>query len=119
VTVDNEWEYSAGFLQALGGLAGRLEGHDIAVYDVAYSYLSFGSWSLVAGSRHRRLKFDFDGKENHLSVAESDFSDSQSRADWQTLPAPAIEAGIGVNFSKLFELVEAIAVKAFSCTAKG
>ncbi|MDZ7668314.1 MAG: hypothetical protein U5Q16_02445 [Gammaproteobacteria bacterium] len=117
MTVDDEWGYSAGFLSALASLVRELEQKEIAVYEVAYSYLSFGSWSAVVGTRHRRLRFDFDGKETELRIAEARFSDSRSLADWKSLPAPALEAGSGVNFQKLFELVKEIAKDTFSDTA--
>jgi hypothetical protein len=69
VTVDDDCGFSALFFAAVAELSGRLVARDIAVYEFTYSYLSFGSWTLVVGSRHRRLRFRFDGKEEHLEEA--------------------------------------------------
>ena len=119
MTVDDDSGFSALFFSAIAKLSGRLEAHDIAVYDFTYSYLSFGSWTLVAGSRHRRLRVQFDGKEDHIEIAESTFSDSQSQSEWRMLPPPTLNVGAGVNPSELFDLVEGVVVEAFSNEKEG
>lgn len=105
VTVDDDSGFSAAFLEELATLANRLLEHDLAIYEVSYNYLAFGSWTLVAGSRHRRLRFEYDGKEDQLDVSESTFSDSQSQPQWETLPPQTLEPGAGVNVPRLFTLV--------------
>ncbi len=106
MTVDDECNFSAEFLDALRNLANRLVEHDLAIYEVSYHYFAFGSWTLVAGTRHRRLRFQFDGKEDHLDIAQSAFSDSQSPPQWEVLPSPTLYSGVGVNVRELFSVVE-------------
>jgi hypothetical protein len=76
-----------------------------AIYESQYHYMVFGSWTLIAGVRHRRLRFIYDGKEHNLSVAIAKFPDSQSASTWQTLPSPSLTDVAGVNPSKIFEKV--------------
>ena len=106
MTVDDDCGFSAGFLEALANLAKSLLGHDLAIYEVSYHYWAFGSWTLVAGTPHRRLLFQFDGKEDYLDVSQSTFGDSQSRPKWEALRQQKLEPGAGVNVPRLFSLVE-------------
>jgi hypothetical protein len=39
-----------------------------AIYRHQYDYLTFGSWQLVAGSRRRRFRFTWDGRDRFLDV---------------------------------------------------
>ena len=110
MTVDDEVHFSSVFLDSLAELAHRLNRHDIAIYDLAYHYWAFGSWTLVAGRPHRRLRFQFDGKEEALSISQSDFSDSQSQANWKALQNPALPSGAGVDPAQLFDVVERVLV---------
>jgi hypothetical protein len=57
--------------------------HSMAVFEHHYHYLSFGSWILVAGNRHRRAQLTWDGKEFLLSCQVSDFQGSSAPASWR------------------------------------
>jgi len=105
VTVGHDSEFSAAFSEALVTLANRLLEHDLAIYEVSYNYFAFGSWTLVVGSRHRRLRFQYDGKEDQFDVSESTFSDSQSPPQWEALPSQTLDRGAAVNVPRLFTLV--------------
>jgi hypothetical protein len=108
VTVDDDSGYSAAVFAAVAGLSHRLADDDLAIYSFDYDYLAFGSWTMVAGSRHRRVRLEFDGKEDHLEVAQATVSDSRSSLAWQVLPSPRLERGAGVDPGAMFESVGGI-----------
>ncbi len=49
-------------------LSDRLSQKHFAIYEHQYRYLAFGSWQLVAGTRKRRFRFTWDGRERFLQV---------------------------------------------------
>jgi hypothetical protein len=67
---------------------------------------------MVAGSRHRRVRLQFDGKEDHLEIAQATVSDSRSSLAWQAVPSPKLERGAGVDPGALFESVAPIVKRA-------
>jgi hypothetical protein len=80
---------------------------DLAIYAFDYDYLTFGSWAMVAGSRHRRVRIQFDGKEEHLEVSQATVGDSRSSLSWHALSSPTLERGVGADPGTLFKSVGA------------
>ncbi len=97
---------NAAFLSALASLASRLLAKRIAIYRVEYDYSHFGSWTLVAGSRHKRVKLDWDGKESYLAVSTALFSDAQSPPAWKSTPGHQFAPDASIDDEMLFALVE-------------
>ena len=113
MTVDDDCGFSATFFDALADLAKALLEHDLAVYENQYNYFAFGSWTLIVGTSHRRLRFEFDGKEDWLEVLESEFQNQGSQPQWKSVDTRQLERGSGVNPSRVFELVLAMSKDAF------
>ncbi|PYP18622.1 MAG: hypothetical protein DMD54_04765 [Gemmatimonadetes bacterium] len=90
MTLDDS-EEALKHLRRVVSLAERLRLHSIAVYTHQYNYLAFGSWSLVAGNRHRRVQLTWDGKEFVLSCAASEFGGSSAPASWRPLESKHLE----------------------------
>lgn len=70
------------FIAALLDFARVLETKGYAVYDIDSNLLIFGSFIIVVGTRKRRLKLSWDGRDGFLDVSESYFADSGSQAQW-------------------------------------
>ena len=68
--------------QQVFALAQQLSGLGVAIYEHHWDFLTFGSWTIVAGSRHRRFEFCWDGREFSISVSQCEFSDSRSHQHW-------------------------------------
>lgn len=96
----------------MASLSQRLADDDLAIYSFDYDYLAFGSWTMVAGSRQRRVRLQFDGKEDHLEIGQGTVSDSRSSLAWQAIPGPKLERGAGGNPGALFESVGPIVKRA-------
>ena len=93
------------FLSLLGPVASRLGDHGRSIFEVQYNGLSFGSWSLTAGTRKHRVHLQWDGKEQLLSISTAHFGDSQSRPKWNALSPRPLSAG---SSQERFALVEAL-----------
>ena len=78
----------------LDDLANSCTEKGIAIYEHRYHYLAFGSWTIVAGRRKNRMRFDWNGKEKLLYVSQSEFPDSQAPANWTPLPCDTGGDGI-------------------------
>jgi hypothetical protein len=63
-------------------VAACLEQRDIAIYEHSIDLLSFGSFVCHVGTRHRRWRFTWDGRDGALNVASATVSDSQDRPRW-------------------------------------
>ena len=66
-------------------LAEMLVGDNLAIYGHAYDQLAFGSWELIVGTRHRRRRIVWDGKDSSMSVSESNFASSGTPPHWVTI----------------------------------
>ncbi len=110
MTVDDDCGFSAAFFDALAGLAKSLLENELAIYEANYNYWVFGSWTLVTGTSHYRLRFEFDGKEDWLEVFESEFDNSSSQPQWRSVETRQLERGSGVNTSQIFSIVEDMSV---------
>jgi len=78
--------------QQICSLARQLSDIGVAIYEHHWDFLAFGSWTIEAGSRHRRFEFSWDGREFSISVSQCEFSDSRSHQRWsaprtQSLPS--------------------------------
>jgi hypothetical protein len=83
---------SVDHFQQVFSLARQLSDIGVAIYEHHWDSLTFGSWTIVAGSRHRRFEFSWDGREFSVSVSQCEFSDSRSHQCWSapkshTLPS--------------------------------
>ena len=63
-------------------MARRLAASGIAVYKYEHLTLTFGSWLVVAGTRHRRMQFTWDGREILLVVSQASSGDSRQPLTW-------------------------------------
>jgi len=90
-------------LRGVVSLAERLRAHSIAVYAYQYHYLAFGSWSLVAGNRHRRVQITWDGKEFLLSCAASEFRGSSAPGSWRPFESKQLEGADAEEISRSAE----------------
>ena len=64
----------------------QLRDRHVTLYEHYYTYTGFGSFTIVLGRSHRRVKLAFDGKENILNVSASDFGNANSAPSWETVP---------------------------------
>ena len=67
----------------------------VAVYEHSYSYLSFGSWTLILGKRKKMLRFNWDGREGFVTIQEALVPDSRSIKDWKELNIQGIDVRDG------------------------
>ena len=58
--------------------------HALLVFEHHFHWLVFGSWTIVVGTSHSRLRFTWDGKEGVLEVAEAVIGSQADRPAWDT-----------------------------------
>jgi hypothetical protein len=56
------------YFERLLGLSQGLRGLGVAIYRHDWHCLVMGSWSIIAGVRHRSFLFSWDGREGFISV---------------------------------------------------
>ena len=78
-------------------LAGRLASRGISIYEHKFDPLFFGSWYLVAGTRHHRFKFFWDGRDECFTVERSSFPDGSFRGDWQRVADASVDTRHGAD----------------------
>jgi len=78
-------------------LAGKLASRGISIYEHKFDPLFFGSWYLVAGTRHHRFKFFWDGRDECFTVERSSFPDGSFRGDWQRVTDHSVDARHGAD----------------------
>ena len=69
--------------ELLNNLARSCQEIGVTLYEHSYNYQAFGSWYVVVGKPHHRMRFSWDGKESHLGIGEAKFSNSSSPAEWE------------------------------------
>lgn len=111
MSVDDDCGYSAVFFEALADLAKSLASNELAIHEASFDYSCFGSWSLVVGTSHRRLRFVFDGKEGWLEVFESEFQNQGSQSKWRPTSKQQMGPWSFANPSKQFALVQSLAAR--------
>lgn len=56
------------------------EGH--VIYAAYYNFQSFGSWTLEAGTAHRRFRIAWDGKEGWVTFATASLTNASAVPEW-------------------------------------
>lgn len=74
-------------------LAERLSRLGIAIYDHRWQFLVFGSWVIIAGWRHRRFQFCWDGRDFFIDVSRSEHSSSGHSAHWVPVTNDRLPSG--------------------------
>jgi arylsulfatase A-like enzyme len=69
--------------ELLKKLANECESIGVTLYEHGYNYQAFGSWSVTLGRPHHRMHFSWDGKESYLGIGEAEFTNSNSRSNWE------------------------------------
>ena len=59
-----------------------LESHKIALYEHQYHPQAFGSFVLVLGHAHERVRFSWDGRESILSISFGTFPTKDTSTTW-------------------------------------
>ncbi len=75
----------------------------VTLYEHSYKHQAFGSWYLVLGKPHHRMRFSWDGKESYLGIGEAAFGNSNSSPDWEPV-FPSI-SGTRVKPEEVFEFI--------------
>lgn len=76
-------EVSTTHFEQLARVSKKLGDHGIALYSHRYDALSFGSWVVDAGTRHRRVRATYDGREGLLRFEKAAVDSSTSSIDWR------------------------------------
>lgn len=84
-------------------LAKYLSSRGISIYEEKFDPLFFGSWYVIVGTRHHRFKFFWDGRDEWLTIEESEFPDSGSRGQWRRIADQAVDARHGEDPFKHIE----------------
>ena len=71
------------YLAAASALAARLAEHRRTLFELQFFGLSFGSWTMVAGTAKRRVRLTWDGREGELTADVAQFADSRDQPAWQ------------------------------------
>ena len=79
-------------LKRVTALAERLAARGIAIYEHSYHMLAFGSWTIVAGRRNRRVKFSWDGRDEFLEIQVAEHDSSAMPARWSHIRTEQIKA---------------------------
>jgi hypothetical protein len=70
-------------LEQIAELERVLQAIGVTLYEHHYHYLIFGSFELVVGKPHRRMKIVWDGKESCLTVERSKFPNQGAHPEWK------------------------------------
>ena len=65
--------------------------------------MAFGSWWLTAGTRHKRVRVAWDGKDFRLSCATSPFTNSSAPAKW--IEVESVDMGDQSDDQAVFAMV--------------
>ena len=93
------------FLAEVSALAGRLHGHNRELFELHYFGLSFGSWTLIAGTRKSRVRLAWDGREGELSAETALFANSRTTPSWSLISQQRVGA---TSFGALLATAEQI-----------
>lgn len=86
-------EVSTTYFDRLARLSRRLGDHGIAMYSHRYDALSFGSWVVDAGTRHRRVRATYDGREGALRFESAVVHSNASTIEWREGQTVAVPPG--------------------------
>jgi hypothetical protein len=90
-------EVSTTYFERLARLSRKLGDDGIALYSHRYDALSFGSWVVDAGTRHRRVRATYDGREGVLRFESAVVHSNASPIAWRegqsvaVVPTAALE----------------------------
>jgi len=76
---------AASHLKWLNDLQSRLSSVGVAVLEHKYLLLIMGSFSLVVGNAHRRIKYEWDGREFFLNIQECTCQSQSSPQVWHQI----------------------------------
>jgi len=79
----SDTEVSKSHFEHLARLSQELGDDGIAVYCHRYDALSFGSWVVEAGTRHRRVRVTYDGREGLLRLDDAVVNSNSSPTEWR------------------------------------
>jgi hypothetical protein len=65
--------------------------------------LVFGSWTIVTGKRHERIKISWDGRDGFLTVEQTTAPDSRPPDDWVNVKTEGIDVR---NYTDAFNAAE-------------
>src|SRR5689334_602320 len=84
-----------------------LRGQPVTLYECSYDYLAFGSWVVICGTAHRRIRIARDGKDTLVRFDTSTFARSGAKAHWEEVRS----APLGIlNDNTLGEYIERLIV---------
>lgn len=69
-------------LEMIEWFAEKLIGINLAIYYHEYDQLCFGSWEIILGTRHNRMRIIYDGRDNNYSMHYCKVSDSGTIENW-------------------------------------
>ena len=75
----------------------------VTLYEHSYHYQAFGSWYVVVGKPHHRMRFSWDGKESYLGISEAEFCNSNSVPEWRPI-FPSI-SGTQTRPAEVFDFI--------------
>ncbi|MEP6608978.1 MAG: hypothetical protein ABJA83_09900, partial [Burkholderiaceae bacterium] len=85
-----------GHVAQLAAVLASLKPHNIALFEHQYLLLVFGSFGLVVGRAHDRLKFSWDGREFFLDVSRSGFANLSATPAWRHVANTKLLNGQGL-----------------------
>jgi hypothetical protein len=91
-------------LELLVSCLKRCERLKVRLYEQHYYYESFGSWEIVIGRPHKRMRFIWDRKENQLITETSLYHNSKSWAEWEHYAETTI--GELLELGQIFTIIE-------------
>jgi hypothetical protein len=104
----NDEQWSADHLRELAAILETLRPHRVMLYEHHYNLQAFGSFEVVIGRPHRRLRFLWDGREFLLGAQESNFVGAVDPPQWRELVSTQLES------SKVFGEICEITSQAFA-----
>lgn len=81
--------------EQLNETANSLSARGIEIHEHHYFGLAFGNWTLIAGKRKERVRFDWDGRDAFLTISEAKFPDSQHSTEWTQIKQTGINSTDG------------------------
>ena len=78
----NDQDASLKHFTRMRSLAADLAQRHIAIYEHQVHLLAFGSFTVQVGTRHKRWRFVWDGKDDVMTVSFAAVSDSRDVLEW-------------------------------------
>jgi hypothetical protein len=84
-------EPSANALEGVAEVARLITARGLPVYRCEFDFLAFGSWTIETGTRHRRIRIVYDGKEHRLCCSTAALENTSSIPTWQERETIAVD----------------------------